>query len=205
MILATCRPTRRKGVHMKVFTNINFATGKAHAEIKESRIVGLAVADGNVMQAVADTVPIGVSHNYAADAGCPVTVIPLGGGFARVKSGEDFTLVDLGVMVGPDANGCAVSGATYSVGMLAGLSADVEGAATSVAGDDVVVLLCGCGSDGDGAGFGSMIVVVEHGDNGGAPRPAGAAAVYWKGEVEPENAVDGDLWVGGGEDDGAED
>lgn len=159
---------------MKVFTNTNFATGKAHAEILENRIVGLAAADGNVMQAVADTVPIGVSHNYAADAGCPATVIPLGGGFARVKSGMDFALVNLGVMVGPNKDGCAVSGAAHSVGILAGLSADVEGATASVAGDDVVVLLCGCGGlipnpngtarfeavDGDGLAVGGVLITI---------------------------------------------
>lgn len=50
-----------------------------------------------------------------------------------------------------------------------------------------------------------LMMVVEHGSDATAPRPADAAAVYWKGEAEPENATDGDLWVGGGEDDGAED
>jgi|LSQX01.2.fsa_nt_gb hypothetical protein len=130
---------------MKVFTNTNFATGKAKATIYENRIVGLDTTDGNVIQAIADTVPIGVSHNYAADAGHPVTVIPLGAGFARVKSGMDFAVTDLGAAVGPDANGCAVSTPTHVVGILAGLSADVEGVIESKKDDDVVVLLCGCG------------------------------------------------------------
>lgn len=130
---------------MKVFTNTNFATGKAHAKILENKIVGLDTTDGHVIQAIADTVPIGVSHNYAADAGHPVTVIPLGAGFARVTSGMNFNAGDLGVAVGPDANGCAVSSPTHVVGILAGLSADVEGAIESKNGDDVVVLLCGCG------------------------------------------------------------
>lgn len=130
---------------MKVFTNTNFATGKAKAKILENRIVGLDTTDGRVIQAIADTVPIGVSHNYAAEADCPITVIPLGGGFARITAGMGFGVADLGVMVGPDANGCAVSTPTYSVGILAGLSADVEGAVEAEEGDDVVVLLCGCG------------------------------------------------------------
>lgn len=159
---------------MKVFTNTNFGTGKAHAKILENRIVGLDTTDGNVIQAVATTVPIGVSHNYAADAGYPITVIPLGGGFARVKSGMDFDVSDLGAMVGPDANGCAVTGADHSVGILAGLSADVEGEIASVAGDDVVVLLCGCGGlnpnpngiarfeavDGDGLAIEGVLVTI---------------------------------------------
>ncbi len=149
---------------MKVFTNTNFATGKAHAKVNDNRIVGLAIADGNVMQAEADTVPIGVSHNYAADAGYPVTVIPLGAGFARVKSGEDFALTDLGVAVGPDANGCAVSSPTHVVGILAGLSADVEGATESKSGDDVVVLLCGCGGLNPNPNGTARFVVVDDGE-----------------------------------------
>ena len=159
---------------MKVFTNTNFATGKADDTIQANRIVGLSTVSGNVMQAVADTVPIGVSHNYSADAGCPATVIPLGGGFARVKSGMDFGVIDLGVAVGPDANGCAVSNPTYVVGILAGLSADVEGAIASASGDDVVVLLCGCGGlvpnpngaarfeakDGDGLAVEGVLITI---------------------------------------------
>lgn len=129
---------------MKVFTNTNFATGKAGAAIEENVFVGLSTETGDVIQAVADTVIIGVSHNYAADEGCPVTVIPLGAGFARVKAGEAMDLEDLGKVVGSDAKGHAILAAESPVntgGILAGLSADVEGATAAAKGDYVVVLL----------------------------------------------------------------
>lgn len=41
-----------------------------------------------------------------------------------------------------------------------------------------------------------VMVVVEHGENGAAARPVGAAAVYWIGTVEPVNALDNDWWAG---------
>lgn len=138
---------------MKVFTNTNFATGKAGADIEENVFVGLSTETGDVIQANADTVVIGVSHNYAADKGCPVTVIPLGAGFARVKAGEAMKLTDLGKVVEPDAKGNAVladaEGATNPGGILAGLSADVEGATAAAKGDYVVVLLSLQGGKGD--------------------------------------------------------
>ena len=39
------------------------------------------------------------------------------------------------------------------------------------------------------------MMVVNHGNMANAPRPL-AGAVYWIGSVEPENAIDEDLWVG---------
>lgn len=39
--------------------------------------------------------------------------------------------------------------------------------------------------------------VVLHGANANAVRPAGALAVYWFGTVEPLNATNADMWVGG--------
>lgn len=38
------------------------------------------------------------------------------------------------------------------------------------------------------------MVVVAHGAVAATARPAGAAAVYWMGSVEPDNAVNGDMW-----------
>lgn len=43
----------------------------------------------------------------------------------------------------------------------------------------------------------SAMQVVQHGTNASAARPADAPAVYWSGSAEPENATDGDLWIGG--------
>lgn len=128
---------------MKVFTNTNFATGKAGGDIKANRIVGLNTTSGDVIQAIASTVPIGVSHNHDADEGFPVTVLPIGGGFARVEAGATLAVSDLGAKVGADAQGRVVKSPTYVIGVLAGLSADVEGATSAAAGDDVVVLLNG--------------------------------------------------------------
>ncbi len=128
---------------MKVFTNTNYATGKAGGDIKANRIVGLDTTSGDVVQAVASTVPIGVAHNFDADKGYPVTVLPLGAGFARVTAGEALAASDLGAKVGADAEGRVVKNATYALGVLAGLSADVEGATSAATGDDVVVLLNG--------------------------------------------------------------
>jgi hypothetical protein len=39
--------------------------------------------------------------------------------------------------------------------------------------------------------------VVSHGATANTARPAGAAAVYWIGTVEPMNAANNDLWIGG--------
>lgn len=128
---------------MKVFTNTNYATGRAADDIKANRIVGLETTGGDVIQAIATTAPIGVSHNFDTDEGCPVTVIPIGGGFARVTAGESLGVADLGKSIGPDALGRAVLDEVNMVGILAGLSADVEGATAAVEGDDVVVLLSG--------------------------------------------------------------
>jgi hypothetical protein len=41
------------------------------------------------------------------------------------------------------------------------------------------------------------VTAVTHGSNAGTARPAGVTAVYWIGTVEPVNAVNGDLWIGG--------
>ena len=128
---------------MKVFTNTNFATGKADAAIEANVVVGLSTTTGDVIQAVAATVPIGVSHNYATDAGQPVTIVPIGAGFARVKAGEELVVGDLGSPVGADATGRVVKTPTKVLGILTGLSADVEGALSAAAGDDVVVMLTG--------------------------------------------------------------
>jgi hypothetical protein len=43
----------------------------------------------------------------------------------------------------------------------------------------------------------NVIQVVSHGATASTARPEGAAAVYWIGTVEPTNATDGDLWIGG--------
>lgn len=128
---------------MKVFTNNNFATGKAGGAIGANRIVGLDTTTGDVIQANATTYPIGVSHNYAQDAGFPITVLPIGAGFARVTAGESLSVSDLGASIVPDKDGLAIKGSEFIVGVLAGLSADVEGATSAAKGDDVVVLLTG--------------------------------------------------------------
>jgi hypothetical protein len=44
---------------------------------------------------------------------------------------------------------------------------------------------------------GTFMHVVSHGSTADTARPVGAAAVYWIGTVEPTNAIDGDLWIGG--------
>ena len=41
------------------------------------------------------------------------------------------------------------------------------------------------------------MVVVNHGTNANTERPTDALAVYWIGTVEPTNATDNDLWIGG--------
>lgn len=41
------------------------------------------------------------------------------------------------------------------------------------------------------------MTVVNHGSTASTARPAGAVAVYWIGTVEPTNATDNDLWIGG--------
>lgn len=41
------------------------------------------------------------------------------------------------------------------------------------------------------------LLVIKHGSDPDVPRPAEIGAAYWIGEVEPLNAIDGDLWVGG--------
>lgn len=41
------------------------------------------------------------------------------------------------------------------------------------------------------------MMVVNHGTSSTVARPVGAIAVYWVGMVEPRNAKNGDLWIGG--------
>jgi hypothetical protein len=36
---------------------------------------------------------------------------------------------------------------------------------------------------------------ISHGSVASTPRPVGFASVEWYGDVEPENAIDGDTWV----------
>lgn len=43
----------------------------------------------------------------------------------------------------------------------------------------------------------SATIVVNHGTNSSMARPYGASVVYWIGTVEPINATNNDLWVGG--------
>jgi len=43
----------------------------------------------------------------------------------------------------------------------------------------------------------SAVTAVTHGSNASTARPSGVTAVYWIGTVEPVNAVNGDLWIGG--------
>jgi hypothetical protein len=50
---------------------------------------------------------------------------------------------------------------------------------------------------GDDARIVNSMRVVSHGTTADTARPAGAAAVYWIGTVEPTNAANNDLWIGG--------
>ena len=43
----------------------------------------------------------------------------------------------------------------------------------------------------------AFMQVVNHGTQANTSRPVGAIAVYWIGTVEPNNAQNGDIWVGG--------
>jgi len=43
----------------------------------------------------------------------------------------------------------------------------------------------------------AAVTAVTHGSNASTARPSGVTAVYWIGTVEPVNAVNGDLWIGG--------
>ena len=45
----------------------------------------------------------------------------------------------------------------------------------------------------------SFIEVVNHGTTGNYARPAGGISVLWIGTVEPQNALDNDIWIGGSE------
>ncbi len=40
----------------------------------------------------------------------------------------------------------------------------------------------------------AVVTAVNHGSNASTARPAGAVVVYWKGSVEPINAIDGDIY-----------
>lgn len=75
-----------------------------------------------------------------------------------------------------------------SIRLYGATSGYIELKAPDVAGDQVVDLgeLLASATD--------RVQVVEHGTDENAVRPSLAKAVYWKGEVPPENAVDGDLW-----------
>lgn len=53
------------------------------------------------------------------------------------------------------------------------------------------------GPEGPPGTISNGMTVIEHGADSQFPRTPGAAAVYWIGSVEPSNATDNDLWVGG--------
>lgn len=42
--------------------------------------------------------------------------------------------------------------------------------------------------------YSEVMRVVNHGSTASTARPSPAGAVYWIGDVEPDNGVDGDLW-----------
>ena len=44
---------------------------------------------------------------------------------------------------------------------------------------------------------GKFLEVVNHGTTDNVARPVGAISVLWVGTVEPQNAVDNDIWIGG--------
>jgi hypothetical protein len=48
-----------------------------------------------------------------------------------------------------------------------------------------------------GYGITNGFTVVNHGSAANTTRPSGAGAVYWIGTVEPTNALNNDLWIGG--------
>ena len=43
----------------------------------------------------------------------------------------------------------------------------------------------------------TTMVTIIHGTDASATRPTGAKSVYWIGTVEPTNAMDNDMWIGG--------
>lgn len=75
-----------------------------------------------------------------------------------------------------------------SIRLYGATSGYIELKAPDVAGDQVIDLgeLLASATD--------RVQVVEHGLDEMTVRPTLAKAVYWKGEVAPENAIDGDLW-----------
>lgn len=173
---------------MKVFTNTNFATGKASLDIEANVFVALSNADGNVITANSDTPPIGVSHNNPTPRGSAVTIVPTGAGFARVKAGQEFTLADLGAVVGSNALGFAIKNPSFGAGILAGLSADAEGAIAAEAGDDVVVLLDCCAAPSTSATDGYAKFVVT--SNVGSPVSGAVITLFVAGSLAQNITTD---------------
>ena len=89
-----------------------------------------------------------------------------------------------------------LTGFTSGAGTVAATDSVLQ-AFQKVVGNTTIGTTSGTLCAGDDARVVNSMRVVNHGSTAGTARPAGAAAVYWIGTVEPTNALDNDLWTGG--------
>ena len=94
------------------------------------------------------------------------------------------------------ARATPLTGFTSGAGTVAATDSILQ-AFQKVVGNATVGTTSGTLCAGDDARVVNSMRVVNHGSAAGTARPAGAAAVYWIGTVEPTNALDNDLWIGG--------
>jgi len=145
-----------------------------------------ALTDGDIPSGIARDSEVAAAigaHEAAAD--------PHPSYLTAAEGNAAYAPAAQGVTNGNSHNHDGGDGAQIAYGSLSGLptlggsaSLNVGTTANTVAaGDDSRVV--------------NSMQVVTHGTNSSAARPAGAAAVYWIGTVEPTNAVDNDLWIGG--------
>ena len=123
------------------------------------------------------------------------TGLPFGAGI----SGKPTTLAGYGITDGfteAQVRATPLTGFTSGAGTVAATDSILQ-AFQKVVGNTTIGTTSGTLCAGDDARVVNSMRVVNHGSTAGTARPAGAAAVYWIGTVEPTNALDNDLWIGG--------
>lgn len=178
-------------------------TSHTHAQ---SDITGLVTAlagksdtsHNHALSGLSDVVTTGLQNGYvlAWNSGTskwtPSEMTGGGGGF----SGSWNDLTDKPSTFTPTSHTHAQSDITGLSTALAGKAAlshshaqsDITGLSTALSNKANVSDLA------DKVDITSGVLVVKHDTNGNAPRPSGAAVVYWVGTAEPLNAEEADLW-----------
>lgn len=149
---------------------VDSVNGQTGVVVLDAEDVGAELSGAvSAHEAAADPHPGYVQESaLGAAAGLDVGTTP-----GTVAAGDDARL--------SDARTPTAHASTHATGQADALTPADIGAATTA----------------QGAKADTAFQVVNHAADANVARPSGAPAVYWIGTVEPVNALDGDLWIGG--------